>query len=119
MLAKVRPRDVVLVADGGAKLLGFIAVWAKPRRAYIDNLHVDPGRRGQGLGEQLMREAARRLARTGQRQTYLWVYMANQAAISFYARLGGRPDGRAFDRFLRSQAPCQRMAWRRFDRLAL
>ncbi len=118
MLARARPRDVVLVADDGAKLLGFIAVWARPRRAYIDNLHVDPARRGQGIGEQLMREAARRLARTGQRETYLWVYMANQAAIRFYARLGGRPDGRAFDRFLRSQAPCQRMAWRRFERLA-
>mgnify|MGYP006274853217 FL=1 len=30
----------------------------------------------------------------------------------------GRPTGRAFDRFLRSQAPCQRMSWRRFERLA-
>ena len=108
----------MLVAENGTKLLGFIAIWAGSRRSYIDNLHVDPRQRSLGIGEKLIREAARRLVRTGQRQAYLWAFVANQAALRFYARLGGKPAGRSFDRFLRSQAPCQRMTWRRFERLA-
>lgn len=118
MLVRARSRDVVLVADDGKRLLGFIAVWVGPGRAYIDNLHIQPALRGQGIGEQLMRAAARRLVRIGHRQADLWAFVANTAALRFYARLGGMKDRRGFDRFLRTQAPCQHVVWRRLERLA-
>jgi ribosomal protein S18 acetylase RimI-like enzyme len=118
MLARARARDVVLVADDGERLLGFIAVWVDARGAYIDNLHVDPARRGNGIGAALLRKAARHLVRTGTRQAVLWVYVANTEAVRFYERQGGVATRRAFDRFLRSQQPCHNMVWRRLERLA-
>ncbi len=81
MLVRARSRDVVLVADDGKRLLGFIAVWVGTGQAYIDNLHIQPALRGQGIGEQLMRAAARRLVRIGHRQADLWAFVANTAAL--------------------------------------
>ena len=57
----------------------------------VDNLHVRPGARGQGIGEQLFRKAAFQLsARAAGPGLHLWVFEANVAALRFYERLGGR-----------------------------
>ncbi len=117
-LAKTRPRDVVLVADDGQRLLGFIAVWAaRGAPALIDNLHVLPDWRGRRIGEHLMREAARRLRARGIRQALLWAFVANRSAIRFYERLGGVADRRSFKEFPPATPPCQRLVWLRLDRL--
>jgi ribosomal protein S18 acetylase RimI-like enzyme len=116
-LARARPRDVVLVAADKGQMLGFIAVWAG-RSAYIDNLHVEPGLRGRRIGEALMRKAARLLVLRGVRQASLWAFVANRPAIRFYIRLGGLPDRRSFREFPPATAPCQRLTWRRLERLA-
>jgi ribosomal protein S18 acetylase RimI-like enzyme len=56
----------------------------------IDNLHVLPALRGQGIGERLMRAAARSLVAEAQsRGLHLWVFEANEAAMRFYRYLGG------------------------------
>lgn len=56
----------------------------------IDNLHVLPQTRGQGVGERLMRGAARQLLANGPgRGLHLWVFEANEAAVRFYKRHGG------------------------------
>jgi ribosomal protein S18 acetylase RimI-like enzyme len=80
--------DLVLVADR-AGLLGFVTVWCKPD-PYIDNLHVEPGRRSGGVGELLMRTAARRLLQCGYDRVSLYVAAKNERAANFYRRLGGR-----------------------------
>jgi ribosomal protein S18 acetylase RimI-like enzyme len=56
----------------------------------IDNLHVLPQTRSRGIGERLLRTAARRLlGKTPGHGLHLWVFEANEAAVRFYKRLGG------------------------------
>jgi hypothetical protein len=119
-LARASARDVVLVADTGRQLIGFVAIWtaAPLRPAYVDNLHVHPGQRGTGVGRRLLGEAARRLVACRRRSAYLWVFRANGDAIGFYRRLGGRILRHACDAFPRARAPTLRIAWRDLRRLA-
>jgi ribosomal protein S18 acetylase RimI-like enzyme len=118
-MAKARSRDVVLVADDGERLLGFIAIWvAGAAPALIDNLHVLPALRGQRVGERLLRAAARRLRAQRIRRTFLWAFVANRPAIRFYKRLGGIADRRSFKKFPPATAPCQRLVWHHLDRLS-
>lgn len=55
--------DLVLVADHGS-IRGFVTVWCRPD-PFIDNLHVEPGGRSQGIGLRLMQAAADRLIQKG------------------------------------------------------
>jgi GNAT superfamily N-acetyltransferase len=56
----------------------------------LDNLHVVPELKGQGLGRQLMRAVAQRVLQSDStRRLHLWVYEQNLAARGFYERLGG------------------------------
>ena len=57
----------------------------------INNLHVLPALRGKGIGEHLMRSAARALAAEAKTVgVHVWTFEANQAALRFYRRLGGQ-----------------------------
>jgi ribosomal protein S18 acetylase RimI-like enzyme len=61
----------------------------------MDNLHVLPQSRGQGIGEQLFRAVARQLsAGDSGSGLHLWVFEANVTGLRFYKRLGGRIVGR-------------------------
>ncbi|MEM1046720.1 MAG: GNAT family N-acetyltransferase [Pseudomonadota bacterium] len=84
--------DVLFVAEengaNGARLVGFIAVRCRPD-PFIENLHVLPAVRSQGLGRRLMGRAAERLIGTGQSIAHLWVMENNTRAIRFYEALGG------------------------------
>lgn len=60
----------------------------------LDNLHVLPQVRGQGIGEQLFRAVVRRLATNSGSGLHLWVFEANAAGLRFYKRLGGRVVGK-------------------------
>jgi ribosomal protein S18 acetylase RimI-like enzyme len=65
----------------------FDPVWG----SLVDNLHVRPQARGQGIGEQLFRAVAGELsARACSPGLHLWVFEANAAGLRFYERLGGR-----------------------------
>jgi ribosomal protein S18 acetylase RimI-like enzyme len=65
----------------------FDPVWG----SLMDNLHVRPQARGQGIGEQLFRAVAGQLsARDSSAGLHLWVFEANVAGLCFYQRLGGR-----------------------------
>ena len=79
--------DLILVADRDG-ICGFITVWCKPD-PYVDNLHVDPDARSNGIGAQLMQAAAARLRRKGYDRMTLYVAAANRRAADFYRRLGG------------------------------
>ena len=91
-LPRAGDKDVILTAECDGSLSGFIAAWNDPERdgmAFIDNLHVDPTRRGGGMGQHLMAEAAVCLQAKGYRGAYLWVFAENAGARRLYERLGG------------------------------
>jgi ribosomal protein S18 acetylase RimI-like enzyme len=88
---------VVVAEGGGGVMLGFICVLGDDDTRWgslVDNLHVRHDVQTQGIGRQLMREAAEWAAATYPgRGLYLWVMQANQNAQRFYERLGGINQG--------------------------
>jgi len=93
-----RRQGLVLLAEAETQLIGFIAVWrdgGAGQPALIDNLHVDPARRGGGLGRRILGVAMRRLAAGRCPGAYLWVFAANRRTIALYDRLGGTAGERA------------------------
>jgi GNAT superfamily N-acetyltransferase len=92
-LAHLPPSHYGFIADAGQMPVGFVflqgaedAVWG----TLVDNLHVVPSFKGQGIGRLLMDAAARETVhRHSAAGVYLWVFEGNQGARRFYARLGG------------------------------
>jgi GNAT superfamily N-acetyltransferase len=89
------PRDdqQVEVAVEQDVLVGFVCVFGDedPKwGACVDNLHVAPAARSQGIGATLLRSAASWVAdRYPGSALHLWVFEMNVLACQFYARLGG------------------------------
>ena len=104
------PRDVILVAERGAQLEGFIAVWDQSP-PLIDNLHVHPDCRSGGLGTNLMRAAAKALTELGHCRATLWVVSDNHRAIRFYQRLGGQIAETGTKDLFGTPAPVTRINW--------
>lgn len=89
----------VLVAQLDVRLAGFICVFLSEDTVFgslLDNLHVAPDLTGQGVGRQLLSEAAMRLLEAGSRVgLYLWVFEQNRRARQFYERAGAIAVGSA------------------------
>ncbi|MGJ4955440.1 GNAT family N-acetyltransferase [Bradyrhizobium sp. HKCCYLRH2015] len=85
---------VNVARDPAGLMRGFICCYrdADPVWGHlVDNLHVAAETRGSGLGERLLRGAARLLsAGASHSGLHLWVFEANVAGLQFYRRLGGR-----------------------------
>ena len=83
----------VLLAEDAGKLQGFICVIGDENKNYgslIDNLHVHPQRRGQGLGRQLLETGLAHIRENfSEKGAYLWVFKNNQPAVNFYEKAGG------------------------------
>lgn len=95
MLAAPPDGACVLIGFDDARAIGFVAAYPEPPDgALIDNLHVLPDARRQGAGRMLMQRVAARLLEDGVREAWLTVYEANEPAIAFYRRMGGRYVGR-------------------------
>jgi GNAT superfamily N-acetyltransferase len=88
-----RADQFVLVDEHEGRIRGFACGFldADPEwGCLLDNLHVVPALKGQGLGRQLMREVAQRVRHSPSTQRlHLWAYEQNLAARRFYERLGG------------------------------
>ena len=93
-LQQLHPSHFGFVAELAGKPVGFVFLkglldpkWG----TLLDNIHVLPGLKGQGIGRVLMevavRETSRRYPSDG---IYLWVFEQNAPARRFYARLGGK-----------------------------
>ncbi|MGY3450716.1 N-acetyltransferase family protein [Bradyrhizobium sp. USDA 4353] len=84
---------VTVACDPDGPLRGFVCCYRDADPVWgslVDNLHVRSDTRGSGLGERLLRGAARRLATSGASPgLHLWVFEANTAGLRFYRRLGG------------------------------
>ncbi|MFC4455692.1 GNAT family N-acetyltransferase [Deinococcus sonorensis] len=85
---------VVLGAEQGGQLVGTVSLVRQLRRnvqhkASVNAVYVKPEARGQGVGEQLMRELlAQARQMEGLRQVQLSVTTSQQAALRLYRRLG-------------------------------
>lgn len=79
----------------------------------IDNIHVNPHLRGNGLGHRLVRTLARTIAIDAEAAgVHLWVFEANTAALRFYQRLGGEVVERtSSDIPAALSAPALRLYW--------
>lgn len=110
------PNQLVVVADGGGAVQGFICLFGDddPRwGSFVDNLHVRHDVQTRGIGRQLMREAAlwAEVNYPG-RGLYLWVMQANHNGQRFYERLGGSNAGAEVrDNAERGPAHVFRYAW--------
>jgi ribosomal-protein-alanine acetyltransferase len=96
-----RQTTVFLVAEQGEKVVGEGIALVRHHRSCISgrvySLAVDPGSRGQGIGEKLMREMIEQLRQRDVRRVYLEVEASNTGAIHLYERLGFASIGKLPD----------------------
>jgi len=120
-LANRRAGDFTLAARRDGIVRGFISVARGGEPGYdalIESLHVGTGGRGTGLGRRLIGRAVARLIDEGASSVALRVYEANEPAIRFYERLGGKRDGTGIDPFAGADMPDVRYGWRDLATLA-
>ncbi|MFG6430214.1 GNAT family N-acetyltransferase [Roseateles sp. LYH14W] len=85
------PAFGVVAEDAKGQMIGFTyvllhhdPVWG----SLIDNLHVLPEHKGDGIGRRLLQAVAKQLGTEHTRPCFLWVLDANEPAKRFYARMG-------------------------------
>ena len=113
---------VLLAADKGGMPVGFACIRRRsdPAGPLLDNLHVLPARKGEGVGQKLLGAAARWLAeKEAEASLQLFVWEANGPARGFYRRLGAEE----VERFEEATpgggvAPIIRMRWAKASDLA-
>ena len=92
-LAAMDPElDALFLAEEGGEAIGFACIRSEAEAAgpLLDNLHVLPERKGEGIGRRLIAAAAAWLvAKEPEAALQLVVWKDNGAARGFYARLGG------------------------------
>lgn len=69
-------------------------------RGLVENLYVVPGRRGEGIGSDLLAAAERQLREQGVETISLEAMAQNHAARRFYRRQGYRPHRIEFEKSL-------------------
>lgn len=93
-LAAMDPEvDAVFLAEDSGAAIGFACIRreADPAGPLLDNLHVMPERKGEGIGRRLIAAAASWLVgRDPDSALQLVVWSDNRPARGFYAALGGR-----------------------------
>ncbi len=111
----VAARDETGLAGFAHSVLDDDAEWG----TLLDNLHVRPDLKRQGIGRRLVAETAARLRAVAPGSPmHLWVIEANEPARRLYAAIGGEEAGRdVWDAYGR-EVPILRMGWRSLDALA-
>lgn len=66
------------------------STWTGAEGMYLEDMFVEDGARGQGVGRALFRALAREAGRRGCRRIDWAVLDGNDAAMAFYAHIGGR-----------------------------
>jgi ribosomal protein S18 acetylase RimI-like enzyme len=84
--------ELFLVAVEEELVVGAVMAGYEGHRGWINYLAVEPGRRRQGLGRELMATAERLLAERGCPKINLQVRSENADVIAFYGALGYRRD---------------------------
>jgi len=117
-----RANQYIVVAEQEASIVGFACAYGNEDEQWgtmLDNLHVLPAQKGQGIGRKLITHIASWCSGTYQRKgLFLWAFEQNVPARYFYDRLGGvvagntiwiAPDGTAVKEL--------RYAWKDGDQL--
>jgi len=87
-----------VVAEAAGRIAGFAIGYRTSKRvARVVTLDVDPKRRRQGLGRDLLEDLLGRFVRSGAREARLEVSVENPGAIAFYESLGFRNRRRIRD----------------------
>ncbi len=90
-----------LLSDGHGRDVGYaLAYWRHSidhggRVAVLDDLWVEPGVRGRGLGTRLLRAALAGMSEAGARAVVVEADPADVPATAFYRRFGFAPKGTA------------------------
>lgn len=90
----------IFLATVAGKPAGFLCIEIGPDReggAFLDNLHVLPDTRGQGVGRLLVDAASQWALKHGETQLHLVVYEDNLQARQFYAHEGWHTVAREID----------------------
>lgn len=96
-----------LVAEQRGEAVGFVVLEREGDRTFaISAIAVRTSHRGQGVGEQLMREAEHEARARGAKLLTLTTAQANVAALSLFLRLGFRIRGRR-PRYYGAQPACE------------
>lgn len=90
IIRKRSKRVRIYVATQDDKVIGFILVYKKRDRAYIDAFAVDVAYRGRGIGEYLLEYVERMLIAEGIEKIYLTVKNNNHKALGIYIKNGYR-----------------------------
>jgi ribosomal-protein-alanine N-acetyltransferase len=92
------PAAHLMVAEMGQEnhraIVGYVGYWLIVDEAHISTIAVDPGRRGQGLGELLLSHAMDAARNLGADMATLEVRASNEAAINLYRKFGFQVVGR-------------------------
>ena len=83
--------DVLLAGDppcGIAQLRFRLSVWTGTDDAWLEDLYVEPERRGAGVGRELMAASLERASERGCARVQLDVNERNEAALGLYRELG-------------------------------
>jgi GNAT superfamily N-acetyltransferase len=86
--AAERVGDTTVACVDGS-VAGFVMVVG----AEVEQVYVDPDRRGTGVAAPLLAEAERQVAAAGHAEAWLAVVAGNARARAFYEREGWRDDG--------------------------
>ena len=98
---RVEQADAFVVEDGG-KLVGLLVLLAEGDHLLLENVAVDPGRQGEGIGSRLLDLAEERAAAAGLPSILLFTHGLMAANIAIYERRGylreqrDDPYGRVF-----------------------
>jgi ribosomal protein S18 acetylase RimI-like enzyme len=80
--------DLVIAADPAGSIVGTAMIGHDGHRGWIYYLAVDPQRRRQGIGRELVEAAERWLADRGIPKLQLMIRDTNTSVISFYEDIG-------------------------------
>ncbi len=93
-----------LIAEEDGKVEGTLVLALLPNLAHggvpyavVENVVVDAGRRGEGIGEALMREAMARAREAGAYKLSLTANLGRERAHRFYRRLGLKETHAGFE----------------------
>jgi ribosomal protein S18 acetylase RimI-like enzyme len=108
--------EFICVAVEKQVLKGFVCMYGNDDAQWgtlVDNLHVSPELKGQGIGKRLMVEAAKWVSKKYPNSgLYLWVYEDNHEARRFYEKMGGKNvESQIYDNADGGSANTLRYAW--------